>query len=122
MFSKKLHRMYKFWLPLIYAFICISVFIFHIPLALYVFIYASPAGLVLNHIPFSMSTVMEVDSSGFQAKQSYLEAPFLKEPLPIPEHLPLVLVIGTSLLFWFVIGVLIDKVLNIKRKGKPHIT
>ena len=122
MFSKKLHRMYKFWLPLIYAFICISVFIFHIPLSLYVFIYISPAGLVLNHIPFSMSTVMEVDSSGFQAKQSYLEAPFLKEPLPIPEHLPLVLVIGTSLLFWFVIGVLIDKVLNIKRKGKPHIT
>lgn len=122
MFSKKLYRMYKFWLPLIYAFVCISVFIFHIPLALYVFIYVSPAELVIDHIPFSMSTVMEVDSSGFQAKQSYLEAPFLKEPIPIPEHLPLVLVIGTSLLFWFVIGVLIDKVLNTKRKAKPRIT
>jgi hypothetical protein len=117
MFSQKLYRMCKFWLPLIYAFICISVFIFHIPLALYVFIYASPLGLVLDHIPFSM-TVSYVDS----AKQSYLEAPFLKEPIPIPEHLPLVLVIGTSLLFWFVFGVLIDKVLNTKRKAKPRIT
>ena len=122
MFSQKLYRMYKFWLPLTYAFVCILVFIFHIPLALYVFIYASPAQMVIDHIPFSMSTVMEVDSSGFQAKQSYLEAPFLKEPIPIPEHLPLVLVIGTSLLFWFVIGILIEKALNIKRKVKPHIT
>ncbi len=122
MFSKKLYRMYKFWLPLIYAFICISVFIFHIPFALYVLLYASPAQMVIDHIPFTMSTVMEVDSSGFQAKQSYLEASFLKEPLPILEHLPLVSVIGTSLLFWFVIGVLIDRILNIKQKGKPHIT
>jgi hypothetical protein len=69
-----------------------------------------------------MSTDMEVDGSGFQAKQSYLKAPFLKEPLPIPEHLPLILVIGTSLLFWFVVGVLIDNVLNTKRKAKPRIT